>query len=519
LESGEVEKAEESLRKAVESNVHMVDAWVNLGKCFAQQGRNLDAIAVYHRAIEFNPQNADLWFELGSLHLKRQDHGESISAFQKAISIDPHYSEAHIQLAITLFQIGDYESAALAYEEGIPLVEDDSIRVGLLNRLGDAYLQMKDYEKSITVYEQSAQLQKDHPIISEEKTELIDEMTESELNSDSVKEQENCGPERGEEMNEANHVFDMKTAAEWNEHGNSHLRAGAFNDAIAAYTKAIEMAPDTCWPYIHNLAHVHYQKGKSRGKLSAGKIEDPDVWEGDDEAESAPILGFDAITNSEGHEVVEESGLVKANRQFSEDQPEPCPAIDTKVPELVQAVDLGTNESETLVETVVEESVLTEERTNTGDELSQIKEVPVSTLYESTTTPHLDMSTPHNSIDWNELGNSYTSSKKLDNAIEAYKKAIEMNPKYGQPYSNLGFIYYRLGKYEVAIQLYTKSIDLLDSREDKVISWNRLGDAYRRLGDYGNALASYQKASEMAPTMRPVMAHARATLLENFVAG
>jgi tetratricopeptide (TPR) repeat protein len=126
---------------------------------------------------------------------------------------------------------------------------------------------------------------------------------------------------------------------------------------------------------------------------------------------------------------------------------------------------------------------------------------------------------PHNSIDWNELGNSYTSTKKYDNAIEAYKKAIEMNAKFGQPYTNLGFIYYRLGKYEVSVQLYKKSIELLDSREDKAVSWNRLGDAYRRLGDYGNALAAYQKASEMAPAVSPVMARARATLLENIVAG
>ena len=94
-----------------------------------------------------------------------------------------------------------------------------------------------------------------------------------------------------------------------------------------------------------------------------------------------------------------------------------------------------------------------------------------------------------------------------------------MNPKYGQPYSNLGFVYYRLGKNEAAILLYKKSIDFLDTPEDRAISWNRLGDAYRRLGDYGNALVAYQKSSEVTPVMSPVMARARATLLENIVAG
>jgi tetratricopeptide (TPR) repeat protein len=143
----------------------------------------------------------------------------------------------------------------------------------------------------------------------------------------------------------------------------------------------------------------------------------------------------------------------------------------------------------------------------------------VNTPSKNPVTPQFVDNTPQNSIDWNDLGNSYASSKQFDNAIEAYKKAIEMNPKYGQPYSNLGFIYYRLGKNDVAILLYKKSIDFLDTPEDKAVSWNRLGDAYRRLGDYGNASAAYQNASEMAPVMSPVMARARATLLENVVAG
>jgi tetratricopeptide (TPR) repeat protein len=117
------------------------------------------------------------------------------------------------------------------------------------------------------------------------------------------------------------------------------------------------------------------------------------------------------------------------------------------------------------------------------------------------------------------LGNSLVSSKKYNDAIDAYKKAIEAEPTNGQPYSNMGFIYYRMGKYDFAVLLYKKSIDLLASPKDRAISWNMLGDAYRRLGDYGNALAAYKKSSENEPAGSPVMARARATLLENILAG
>jgi tetratricopeptide (TPR) repeat protein len=520
LESGQLEKAEDSLRKAVELSVHMVDAWINLGKCFAQQERDLDAIAVYHRAIEFNPQKAEIWVELGSQYLNRQNYTESISAFQNAILISSDYGEAYIRLAFALFQIGDYESSALAYKDGIPLFDDDLIRAGLLNRLGDTYLQMKDYEKAIAVYEQSDRLQNEHKEIGDKKTELIEEISGVEVNRDPEYEHDDFEKERGEKMNEANHVFDMKTAVEWNEHGNSHLKAGSYNDAIVAYTKAIELAPEASWPYIQNLAHVHYQKGKARGKQNAGKIEDPDIWEGEDESESDPFFGCITLSNLEGSDSEEEPTLEKANRHFPKSQP--IASTDTGLEDSNNAAPEGNGMNqvdETVIKIVEEDSNLTEINKDSNVQAFQTAEAPGSVPSKNSIKPQHDENTPQNSIDWNELGNSYTSSKKLDDAIAAYKKAIEMNPKFGQPYRNLGIIYYRLGKYEVAIQLYKKSIDLLEAKEDKGISWNRLGDAYRRLGDYGNALAAYQKASEMAPIANPVMVRARATLLENFVAG
>jgi tetratricopeptide (TPR) repeat protein len=160
-----------------------------------------------------------------------------------------------------------------------------------------------------------------------------------------------------------------------------------------------------------------------------------------------------------------------------------------------------------------------EEVPNVTIEALQTKEIGVNSPPKNHGASQLVENTPQNSIDWNELGNSYAKSKKIDNAIEAYKRAIEMNPKYGQPYCNLGLTYYRLGKYDLAVLLYKKSIELLDVQEDRAVSWNRLGDAYRRLGDYGNALAAYQKASELAPAVSTVMARARATLVENIIVG
>jgi tetratricopeptide (TPR) repeat protein len=519
LESDQLEKAERSLRKAVELNSHLIDTWINLGKCFTQQMRDLDAIAVYHTAIEVNPKNADIWDELGKLHLQRQNYTESISAFQKVISLNPQCSETHVRLAHALFQIGDYETSAAIYEDCIPLFDDNATRAALWNRLGDTYLYMKEYENAIGAYKQSEPLQNELKKADDFNAELSNDIRNTHLKSDQKKDQDNSGIERGEKMIEANQIFDLKTAAQWNEHGNAHLKAGAYNDAIVAFTKAIELAPDACWPYIQNLAQVHYQKGKARGKLTVGKIEDPDIWEGEDESDSDSLFSFDAITNPEQSNPIEEPRLEKSTKNYPIGQSPNSMETGKGYSDITDTVEYCSNDKNgTVMEPKerVSNALIGNSSTNAKD--PQKNELKTSPIRKSLTS-QLVKNTPQNSSDWNELGNSYANSKKFDNAIKAYKTAIEMDPKYGQPYSNLGYIYYRLAKYDFAILLYKKSIDLLNTPEDKALSWNRLGDAYRRLGDCGNALAAYQKSSEMAPSMSPVMARPRVTLLENIVAG
>jgi tetratricopeptide (TPR) repeat protein len=55
--------------------------------------------------------------------------------------------------------------------------------------------------------------------------------------------------------------MDTKNAHVWNELGNVYFNTGAFDDSIAAYTKAIELDRWFAWPYS-NLALAYMQKGR-----------------------------------------------------------------------------------------------------------------------------------------------------------------------------------------------------------------------------------------------------------------
>ena len=58
------------------------------------------------------------------------------------------------------------------------------------------------------------------------------------------------------------------------------------------------------------------------------------------------------------------------------------------------------------------------------------------------------------------LGIAYADTGKLEKAISAYKKALEIDPTFEKPYNNLGNAYKKLGQNKDAISSYAKAIEV-----------------------------------------------------------
>jgi len=98
---------------------------------------------------------------------------------------------------------------------------------------------------------------------------------------------------------------------------------------------------------------------------------------------------------------------------------------------------------------------------------------------------------------WNELGLVLFKVGSYDDAIDAFQKAIELEPGFGFFYSNLGQVYIAQGRLELAIDFFEKSISLFTSNKDKANSWSRLGDIYRQQGKINEMNASFQLAEAL----------------------
>lgn len=56
--------------------------------------------------------------------------------------------------------------------------------------------------------------------------------------------------------------------------------------------------------------------------------------------------------------------------------------------------------------------------------------------------------------DWLDKGNAFSISKRHNEAVDAYNKAIELNPEFAVAYNNRGLAYNNLGNYQRAIDDY-----------------------------------------------------------------
>ena len=105
-------------------------------------------------------------------------------------------------------------------------------------------------------------------------------------------------------------------------------------------------------------------------------------------------------------------------------------------------------------------------------------------------------SSPHSVRAHNNLGNEYSKIGKYQEAISLYSKAIEIDSEHASSYNNLANAYSDLGQKEKSIPFYEKAIEL---RPSYAGSYYNLANSYRDLNQEELAISFYKKAIEVNP--------------------
>lgn len=301
-------------------------------------------------------------------------------------------------------------------------------------------------------------------------------------------------------------------AVTWSRLGDVYRQANDLADAISAYGKAIELDPsnDSFKDNLNEIreqldrlenapleAAVTVQTDDAPAPVEASPAEDTEDAPAQEEDENDEGVAVDLIS-----QIFEELAVPEPVSETGE----PGEAQEAPVPVAEATEDAVSAQADSETIEAVEEAVLEAPAAEAADEAAVQEQAPVAEVEpQAAAEAPAPASSPasvreidlKNAHIWNELGNIFAKANAFDDAIDAYNKAIQLEPDFGWPYSNLGLAFVQKGEFGEAIPLYQKSIELFAGKKDKAVSWNRLGDAYRLLNEYDNAIAAYQIADEL----------------------
>ena len=103
---------------------------------------------------------------------------------------------------------------------------------------------------------------------------------------------------------------------------------------------------------------------------------------------------------------------------------------------------------------------------------------------------------PNHESGWKALGSVFKQVGKLNEAVTAMQRSVQLAPKDAESHSNLGVTLNELGRFDEAEAAYNQAIAL---KSDSAIAHYNLGVTLKELGKVDEALASYNRSIALEP--------------------
>ena len=445
---GYIEDAIAAYRKAISFMPTFAQPWNGLGDIYSATGRVEDAIRAYRKAIQLNRQYVMPWLRLGALFTKQERYRDSIKAYQSALSLDFKNSAIWNELGCIYLRGESYEDAAQIFLNAIQMNGQDG---WAYHNLALTHVHQGNYSEAVPLFLKSIDL------FLEEKDKAVS----------------------------------------WNQLANVYRLLNDYDNAIAAYQIA-----DTLDPKIRASRNKNTSDGPMVVMNSDKQISSSDATKSESASTQAglqPALKADLVVDSKKTTTASGPGQEPSSIPMWIFQPES---------------EMVSNDTSLNVEGTPNKSSEQAQPVKVAPGPLEAKGDKMSNLISTNEIRPQNQAATHdrtlgsngkaemkaiNADQWNAKGNAHFKRGEMESAIQAYNKAIQLDPSFGWPYSNLALAYLTQGQYAEAILLYEKSIELLNSDKDKAVSWNGLGNIYRCINDYENAVVAYQKAAQLDP--------------------
>lgn len=452
------------VNEILKANSDDIGAQSLLANLYVSIGETAQAEAAYRAILATDPQNQNIMLMLGSLYASNRQYDKAQAQLEQLVRMAPQSYAGHYYLAKLYREMHLGAKAAAAYRKALAL----NWSVPLAYEAADFYESLSRYAESAKVYRR---------ILTEDPA---DERARG-LLANSYLQQRKIDAALAE-LRELRHTTSETVRVDLSI-GRVLLEAKRYDAAIAYLTKVL--AEDPGQVSIRSLLVLtYYQKGD---KAKARKML----------AEVRPgMAGYEESVLMLTRLLHDEKDLAGAEKTLRRAIAEA--AAERKVVFYVALAALYRERQEVPKAQAVFEEAQRELpadprlRFEYGLFLERIgnNEAALAKMHEVLA---LD---PQNPFALNYVGYTWADrGERLEEARSYIEKAVSQRPEDGFIRDSLGWVYYRLGDYDRAVQELEKAVELAND-EDATI-YEHLGDAYAKLRRYAEAVSAYERAADL----------------------
>ena len=151
---GKLDELVTLLRKDIKEAPEDAAPYKMLGQVYSRQSNRAEAIQMYEKVVELTPDDSDAYKELGRLYDRQRLHDEAISAYQKAIELKPDEFFIYSQLARAYANTGQTEEILTLADALKKRCRDGNS----YSQLGEVYMTAQMHDEAIEAYKKAVKL-------------------------------------------------------------------------------------------------------------------------------------------------------------------------------------------------------------------------------------------------------------------------------------------------------------------------------------------------------------------------
>lgn len=157
LKLGRYQQAIEEYEKAIILKKDFVDAYFNLAFLYKKNKQYQKAITYYKKVIALEKDNDLVYFYLANIYKHTKKYQLAVKFYKKALTLKNQDNEIYIHLGSIYYALTEYKQAVLYYQKALK-IQSKTMPVYAMFNLAHSYERLKQYQKSLNIFNKINQL-------------------------------------------------------------------------------------------------------------------------------------------------------------------------------------------------------------------------------------------------------------------------------------------------------------------------------------------------------------------------